>query len=121
MELLEYIYDMPDRMAAADLVISRAGAMSISELALTGKASVLIPSPHVAENHQFKNAMALVKEGAGLCVEESTLPGGALTQTVQNLLEDARGREEMGQRIREGFACPDANQNIYYRLMGLLR
>jgi UDP-N-acetylglucosamine--N-acetylmuramyl-(pentapeptide) pyrophosphoryl-undecaprenol N-acetylglucosamine transferase len=120
MELLEYIYDMPDRMAAADLVISRAGAMSISELALTGKASVLIPSPNVAENHQFKNAMALVKEGAGICVEESTLPDGALTKTVTDLLESPQRREDMGQRIL-GFACPDANERIYERLMGLLR
>jgi UDP-N-acetylglucosamine--N-acetylmuramyl-(pentapeptide) pyrophosphoryl-undecaprenol N-acetylglucosamine transferase len=107
-------------MAAADLVISRAGAMSISELALTGKASVLITSPNVAENHQFKNAMALVKEGAGICVEESTLPDGALTKTVTDLLESPQRREDMGQRIL-GFACPDANERIYERLMGLLR
>ncbi len=121
MELLEYIYDMPYRMAAADLVISRAGAMSISELALTGKASVLIPSPNVAENHQFKNAMALVKEGAGLCVEESNLPDGVLTQAVTDLLDNAQKRADMGRRIREGFACPDANERIYDQLMGLLR
>ena len=120
MTLADYIYDMPIQMAAADLVISRAGAMSISELALTGKASVLIPSPNVAENHQFKNAMALVKEGAGLCVEESTLPDGALIQAVTELLDNAHKRADMGEKIR-GFACPDANERIYDQLMGLLR
>ena len=120
MTLTDYIYDMPVRMAAADLVISRAGAMSISELALMGKAAVLIPSPYVAEQHQLKNAMALVKEGAGACVEEHTLTEGALTETVKGLLEDAETRRAMGTRIRESFACPDANERIYECLMGLI-
>lgn len=121
MTLVDYIYDMPIRMAAADLVISRAGAMSISELALTGKAAVLIPSPYVAEQHQLKNAMALVKEGAGACVEEHTLSGGALTEQVCRLLEDPVARASMGVRIRERFACPDANERIYESLMDIVK
>ena len=118
--LTDYIYDMPIQMAAADLVISRAGAMSISELALTGKAVVFIPSPYVAENHQYKNAMALVDQGAALCVEEKTLADGALTATVKSLLKDPAGRADMERRIRD-FACPDANGQIYTHLMGLLK
>ena len=121
MRLVDYIYDMPDQMAAADLVISRAGAMSISELALTGKAAVLIPSPYVAEQHQLKNAMALVKEGAGVCVEEHTLPAGTLTASVTELLNSEDRRALMGTCIREKFACPDANDRIYEHLMSLLR
>ena len=117
MTLVDYIYDMPDQMAAADLVISRAGAMSISELALTGKPTVFIPSPYVADNHQYKNAMALVGEGAGACVEEHTLPDGTLTAEVCRLLEDGTARADMGKRIRERFACPDANERIYENLM----
>ena len=120
MTLTDYIYDMPIQMAAADLVISRAGAMSISELALTGKAVVFIPSPYVAENHQYKNAMALVDQGAALCVEEKTLADGALTATVKSLLKDPAGRADMERRIRD-FACPDANGQIYTHLMGLLK
>jgi UDP-N-acetylglucosamine--N-acetylmuramyl-(pentapeptide) pyrophosphoryl-undecaprenol N-acetylglucosamine transferase len=120
MTLVDYIYDMPIRMAAADLVISRAGAMSISELALTGKPTVFIPSPHVADNHQYKNAMALVAEGAAVCVEEKTLTEGALTAQVKALLEDPAVRASMGVRIREKFACPDANNVIYDALMKLL-
>ena len=120
MTLTDYIYDMPVRMAAADLVVSRAGAMSISELALMGKAAVLIPSPYVAEQHQLKNAMALVKEGAGACVEEHTLTEGTLTKRVKELLEDPVTRLEMGKRINESFACPDANERIYECLMGLI-
>lgn len=118
--LTDYIYDMPVQMAAADLVISRAGAMSISELALMGKAVVFIPSPHVTDNHQYKNAMALVEKGAAVCVEEKTLTEGRLIPVVKELLEDAAARADMGTRIRD-FACPDANQRIYDRLMALIR
>ena len=120
MTLVDYIYDMPVRMAAADLVISRAGAMSISELALTGKAAVLVPSPYVAEQHQLKNAMALVREGAGACVEEHTLSDGTLTRCVCNLLDDGNARAAMSAQIRKKFACPDANNRIYEALMGIV-
>ncbi len=121
MTLMDYIYDMPVQMAAADLVISRAGAMSISELALTGKAAILIPSPYVAEQHQLKNAMALVKEGAAVCVEEHTLTEGALTEQVKSLLEDPAARKELGRNIRERIACPDANARIYACLAELVK
>ncbi len=120
LRLADYIYDMPLQMAAADLVISRAGAMSLSELALLGKAAVLIPSPYVAEQHQLKNAMALVKEGAGVCVEEHTLSEDALTARVRALLEDPAACQDMGRRIRERFACPDANERMYNCLMETL-
>jgi UDP-N-acetylglucosamine--N-acetylmuramyl-(pentapeptide) pyrophosphoryl-undecaprenol N-acetylglucosamine transferase len=121
MKLVDYIYDMPIQMSAADLVISRAGAMSISELALMGKAAILIPSPYVAEQHQLKNAMALVNEGAGVCVEEETLTSGALTRAVSVLLDDPEARARMGALIRERFACPEANETIYASLMELLK
>jgi UDP-N-acetylglucosamine--N-acetylmuramyl-(pentapeptide) pyrophosphoryl-undecaprenol N-acetylglucosamine transferase len=121
MRLTDYIYDMPVQMLAADVVISRAGAMSISELALTGKASVVIPSPYVADQHQLKNAQALSHNGAGVCVEESTLTDGALTRAVCCLLEDTVLRESMGKNIRERFAVPDANQRIYEELKKICR
>ena len=121
MKLVDYIYDMPDRMAAADLVISRAGAMSVSELALMGKAALLIPSPYVAEQHQLKNAMALVKKGAGVCVEEHTLPEGSLIRAVEDLIAAPDRRAEMGRLIHEGFACSDANDRIYDSLMSLIK
>lgn len=118
-KLTDYIYDMPTRMAAADLVISRAGAMTVSELALTGKAAVLVPSPYVADNHQHRNAMALVGVGAGVCVEEKDIPGGGLTRAVQPLLGDRAARERIGREIRNRFACPEANEIIYQELMKL--
>ncbi len=121
MTLTDYIYDMPVQMAAADLVISRAGAMSLSELALMGKATVLIPSPYVAEQHQLKNAMALVHAGAAVCVEEHTLPEGTLSARVHALLADPSTRVEMGRKNREGFACPDANERIFEALLALVK
>lgn len=119
--LLDYIYDMPVQMAAADLVVSRAGAMTVSELSLLGKAAVLVPSPHVANNHQFRNAQALVRAGAGVCVEEQNLAAGALTRAVLPLLEQTPEREAMGQRLRENFACPDANDVLCDELIRLVR
>lgn len=119
--LLEYIYDMPLRMAAADLVVSRAGAMSISELALMKKAAILVPSPYVADNHQYKNAMALHHKGAGVCVEEKTLAEGALTLAVKQLLDDPARVARMEQAIFEEFAVPEANETIVKELLALIR
>lgn len=119
--LVEYIYDMPVQMAAADLVISRAGAMTVSELALTGKAAVLVPSPYVADNHQLRNAEALATADAGMCVEEKELARGDLWRAVSPLIEDAARRQDMGRRARERFACPNANRELYRELMRLIR
>lgn len=121
MTLMDYIYDMPLRMAAADVVIARAGAMSISELALMQKAAVLVPSPYVADNHQYLNAMALQDRGAGICVEESTLADGRLTQAVEVLLGDAERRVSMGQTALECFGTPDANRQIVKELLELVK
>lgn len=117
----EYIYDMPLRMAAADVVISRAGAMTISELALLGKAAVLIPSPNVADNHQFKNAQSLAEAGAALCVTEKELPDGGLIRAVERLQADAVLRASVGRAVYAGFACPDANEIMYQEMLKLCR
>lgn len=118
--LTEYIYDMPVQMAAADLVISRAGAMSLSELSLVGKAAILIPSPYVAEQHQLKNAMALVSADAAVCVEEEPMKGGALVPAVRALMDDPDHRAAMEGNIRT-FANPDANERIYEALMSIVK
>ena len=119
--LKDYIYDMPIHMAAADLVISRAGAMTISELALMKKAAILIPSPFVAENHQYKNAMALHRQNAGVCIEEKDLGGGVLTKTALTLLQNSDERVRMENAIYENFAAPNANETIVKALRSLLK
>lgn len=112
LQLLEYIYDMPEKMAAADIVINRAGAMTLSEIAMLGKASVLIPSPNVTNNHQYKNAHVLEKAGAAVLIEEKDLEGGALTKAVRELCENESKRTEMENKVRD-FAVSDAADIIY--------
>ncbi len=116
----EYIYNMPELMAAADIVVSRAGAMTLSELAALGKCSVLIPSPHVADNHQYKNAKVLADAGAALLFEEKELTGGVIGEALASLLSDGERRKSMSDNIA-AFALPGANRSIYFDLCELAR
>lgn len=111
-QVREYIDDMPRCMAAADLVICRCGAMTLSELPAMGKPSILIPSPYVAENHQFYNAKALTDRGAALCIEEKDLTGARLWDTIKEtaLSPDTLGR--MGEAAKAA-AVTDAADRIY--------
>ena len=118
-KLLEYIYDMPQQMAAADIVVSRAGSMSLSELAILGKCSVLIPSPHVTENHQYKNARVLADGDAALLFEEKELTEGRLTGALAALLADDAKRADMENNVK-AFALTDANRSIYFDLLRLV-
>ncbi len=123
-ELCEYIYDMPLKMAAADLTINRAGAMTVSELAITGKAAIFIPSPNVAENHQYKNAKVLEDAGAACLFEEKDLTDGAdkLVEKVKELLssDGDRIRTDMGNKIRD-FAVLNSNDIIYEDICSLIK
>ncbi len=116
--ITEYIDNMDVMLAAADLVICRSGAITISELAVQGKPSVLIPSPNVAENHQYHNAMTLVSRGAAAIVEEKDLTGEKLTQTVGELITDKARLEKMSQNARK-CAITDTNERIYRIIMKL--
>ena len=86
-ECLDFLSDMPDRYAQADLVISRAGASSISELCLLGKPAILVPSPNVAEDHQTHNAMALVNRQAAVLVRDAEA-AEKLIPTALTLIKD---------------------------------
>lgn len=108
----EYIDDMPRCMAAADLVICRCGAMTLSELPAAGKPSILIPSPNVAENHQYHNAMALVRRGAAVCMQEKELSSDALWAAVQKIVFSPSALREMGENAQK-TAILDADERIY--------
>ena len=110
--LKEYIHNMPECLAAADLVIARAGAITLTEIEATGKCSVLIPSPNVAENHQYHNAMALVNRNAAVLIEEKDLTGEKLWETVNSILSQPGKTEEVG-RNAKAMAVMDANERIY--------
>jgi len=117
--LTPYIYDMPTQMTAADVIICRAGAMTVSELALMKKACVMIPSPYVADNHQYKNAKALADKGAAVLIEEKDLTEGRIVREVAALLNNDEQRRRMGENIAT-FACADANRQIYEELMRMV-
>ncbi|MBE6567403.1 MAG: undecaprenyldiphospho-muramoylpentapeptide beta-N-acetylglucosaminyltransferase [Ruminococcaceae bacterium] len=81
-KLLPYIDDMPTYMAAANVIVSRAGAMTLAEISRIGRAAVLIPSPYVAENHQEKNALLYEKRGAALLVKEAALTPDSFSERI---------------------------------------
>ena len=93
-----FLSNMPDAYALADIVVSRAGASSISELCLLGKASILIPSPNVAEDHQTHNAMALVRKDAALLIKDAEC-GTELIPAITALLADKAKQEAMKKNI----------------------
>lgn len=118
--LIDYIYDMPIQMAAADLVISRAGAMTLSELALMQKNCILIPSPNVVDNHQYVNAKALADAKAAFLVEEKDLGDGVLWENADKILSSERRAKSM-QRAISRFADKDANRLIWQEILNLTK
>ncbi len=117
-DIREYINDMDVCMAAADIVICRAGAITLSELEACGKPSVLIPSPYVAENHQYHNAMALKRRGAAEVIEEKDLSGEKLIAEISSVIENKDKLKKMSEAAKK-MAVLDANERIYNVLMGL--
>ncbi len=109
--ITEYV-NMPDCLAVADLIISRAGAITVSEISARGKASILIPSPYVAENHQFHNAMTLVNLGAAEIIEEKDLTSEKLMRKVDSVLSDTAKAKSMGENAMKNY-IDDANERIY--------
>lgn len=106
----DFISQMDYAYNVADLVISRAGASSVSELCLLGKPAILVPSPNVAENHQYHNAMALVAKNAALLVEDAEAVDNLLPQALQIVADDSRLRE-LSANIRQ-LALPNSAQAI---------
>lgn len=115
----EYIETMPALLAAADLVIARAGALTLAEIAAVGRAAVLVPSPNVAENHQYHNAMQLQKLGAAVVLEEKSLTGEALIRVVDELTKDPATLQIMGVKAR-AVSQPDSLAKIYQALETLM-
>ena len=113
----DFIGQMPDAYALADLVISRAGASSISELCLLGKPSILVPSPNVAEDHQTHNAMALVRKDAAVLVKDVEAHE-KMVQTALQLIQDEKTLQELQTNILT-LALPDSAKLIAQEVMAL--
>lgn len=119
-EIREYISDMDRCMSAADLVICRAGASSLSELQALGKASILVPSPNVSENHQFHNAMALVNKGAALVVEEKDLTKEKMAELFESLIFNDEKRLTVEANAK-AMAVMDAKEKIADIIVSLVK
>ena len=116
----EYIYDMPIHQAAADVIICRAGAMTLSELAIRGRAAVLIPSPYVTEDHQYKNARLIADAGAAVVFRESEISPRLLTDTVSELLSNQNKRKRMEESVKS-FAMPDSVERIADEALAMIK
>lgn len=110
-EIREYIYDMAKVMAAADIVMCRAGASTLSELSVMGKPAILIPSPNVTNNHQEKNARMLEKAGAAKVLLEGEFSEDALLGTVTEILSDKERLNLMAEKM-SGLGAANANERI---------
>ena len=119
-DLREYIYDMPLLMAAADLVICRGGAATISEVAASATPCIIVPSPNATNNHQEKNARLLEGRGAAEVLLERDCYGGRLYETAQKLLKDQERRSSMRSALRQ-IAVVDAAEQIYGVLLELAK
>lgn len=113
-----FIDDMPAAYASADLVIGRAGALTLAELAIVGRASVLIPLPTAADDHQTRNAQAFAAAGAAVLCPQSQTTGPSLAATVSGLLGDGEKRARMAAACRT-LARPRAAAHIVDELEAL--
>lgn len=119
-ELREYIYDMPRVMAAADLILCRAGASTLAELSYMGKPVILIPSPNVVENHQEKNARVLEKAGGAKVLLEGEFDAESLLAEIRRLLADSAQLDAMGAAMRS-LSVTDATEKICGEILALCK
>ena len=119
MDVREYIYDMPRVMAAADLVLCRAGASTISELTYMHKPTIFVPSPYVTNNHQFKNAKLVEDAGGALIFEEGWVEPDELLKAVKDILSSDDKIEKMSAAMAK-LAKPEATDVICDRIFSLV-
>ena len=115
-EILEYIDHMEKYLSAADIVVSRSGALTVSEIAVCGTPSILIPSPNVTGNHQMFNAKAIADKGGAIILEECNLSGENLIKQIEELENNKQLLEDMSAKAKE-CAPLDASDIIYYNII----
>ena len=116
--LIPFSDDMGTLYSASDIVVSRSGALALSEMALMGKAMVLVPFPQSAGNHQLKNAKSFSNSGAAILVPQEKLNSGELEHTVMELLNNPKMIKEMEENSIQ-MASPNATNNIINSLMAV--
>jgi UDP-N-acetylglucosamine--N-acetylmuramyl-(pentapeptide) pyrophosphoryl-undecaprenol N-acetylglucosamine transferase len=117
-KVTDFIADMNKAYAMADVIVSRAGALSISELSIVGKPCILVPSPNVAEDHQTKNARALSEKSAAWMIKDMDAPQELVSKSLE-LLRDTAAQELLCKNIRS-FAKPDATERIADKVVEIM-
>jgi UDP-N-acetylglucosamine--N-acetylmuramyl-(pentapeptide) pyrophosphoryl-undecaprenol N-acetylglucosamine transferase len=115
-----YIKDMPTLLLASDIVITRCGAMTLSEISAVGTPAIMIPSPNVTGNHQHKNAKLFADGGAGILIEEKDLSERTLLDALRYLENNPRERRLMGEKMR-GFSRDNAREIIVKEIKALIK
>ncbi len=118
--LREYIDDMPRVLAAADVVMCRGGAGTLAEISARGIPAIIVPSPNVTDNHQFKNATELEKIGGAMVIEENRVTPRLLFDMARELLANREKREEMSKCLTANSVL-DATERIYDEIMKLIK
>ena len=113
-----FLYEMDREMRAADVIVCRAGATTLAELTAAGRAAILVPLPTATDDHQRRNADALVRQGAARVIDQRELTGARLAEELLGLARDGAARERMALAAR-GMARPDAARVIVDRVLAL--
>ena len=119
-KIIPYIYNMEEMMNLADIIISRSGAMTITEIAITGKPAIFIPFPFATENHQEYNANVLVNRGAAKLILDKDLNEKILSDTLHEMLKDKEGLKKMGENAIK-VAIPNVEDKIYEEIKRLVK
>ena len=118
LDMREYIHNMPELMAAADLMLTRAGASSLNEIEAAGTPCIIIPSPNVTDNHQEKNARVLERNGAARVLLEAGLSAEALYEAAKDLMNDSAARRTMKENLHK-MSVVDSAERIYHTILEL--
>ncbi|MCT4621330.1 MAG: undecaprenyldiphospho-muramoylpentapeptide beta-N-acetylglucosaminyltransferase [Marinisporobacter sp.] len=119
-KIMEYVHDMSKYMGASDLVICRAGAITLAEVTAMGLPTILIPSPYVANNHQEFNAKVLEKNGASILLTENELTDQKIIRLLNLFLSDKKSLKEMKVKSKE-LSKPNATDMIYTNILNLIK
>lgn len=120
MKIMPYIYNMEEMMNVADLIVARAGAMTVTEIANLGKPSILIPLPNVSHNHQLYNAKVLEKIGAATIILNEDLTGQKLNSAIENIVLDKEKMLDMGRNALK-VSVSNVEEKIYNEIKRLVR
>ena len=118
-KIVPFIYELPSLMKVTDLIITRAGASTISEILALGVPSVFIPSPYVTNNHQYKNAMDLVNQNAAKIIEEKDLTKDNLINLIDNTLNNKTEYNQIKKNLKK-LGIKDSSDRIYEILKGMI-